>query len=88
VVWPDQLCFLTLIVSRFNDHLPLHRSSEIYAREGVEISRSTLVGWVGAVSDPLAALVAAIQKHILAGRKLHVDGTHARAHSRQREDQD
>ena len=64
-----------VIVSKFGDHLPLLRQSEIYARQGVEISRSTLAGWVGASSDLLAPLVDAIQKHVLAGRKLHADDT-------------
>ena len=64
-----------VIVSKFGDHLPLFRQSDIYARQGVEISRSTLAGWVGAASDLLAPLVDAIQKHVLAGRKLHADDT-------------
>lgn len=64
-----------VIVSKFADHLPLYRQSEIYARQGVEISRSTLAGWVGASSDLLSPLVDAIQKHVLAGRKLHADDT-------------
>jgi len=64
-----------VIVSKFSDHLPLYRQSEIYARQGVEISRSTLAGWVGGASDLLAPLVDAIQKHVLAGRKLHADDT-------------
>lgn len=64
-----------VIVSKFADHLPLYRQSEIYARQGVEISRSTLAGWVGASSDLLAPLVNAIQKHVLAGQKLHADDT-------------
>ena len=64
-----------VIVSKFADHLPLYRQSEIYARQGVEISRSTLAGWVGAASDLLSPLVDAIQKHVLAGRKLHADDT-------------
>jgi transposase len=64
-----------VIVSRFADHLPLYRQSEIYARQGVEISRSTLAGWVGGASDLLGPLVDAIQKHVLAGRKLHADDT-------------
>jgi hypothetical protein len=53
----------------------LYRQSEIYARQGVEISRSTLAGWVGAASDLLGPLVDAIQKHVLGGRKLHADDT-------------
>src|ERR1700761_5726026 len=64
-----------VIVSKYADHLPLYRQSEIYARQGVEISRSTLAGWVGAASDLLAPLVDAIQKHVLDGRKLHADDT-------------
>src|SRR5579859_1278893 len=64
-----------VIVSKFADHLPLYRQSEIYARQGVEISRSTLAGWVGAASDLLAPLVEAIGKHVFAGRKLHADDT-------------
>ncbi len=64
-----------VLVSKYEDHLPLYRQSEIYARQGVEISRSTLAGWVGSASDLLAPLVEAIQKHVLAGRKLHADDT-------------
>jgi len=37
-----------VLVSKFGDHLPLYRQSEIYAREGVDLGRSTLAGWVGA----------------------------------------
>lgn len=64
-----------VIVSKYADHLPLYRQSEIYARQGVEIPRSTLAGWVGAASDLLSPLVDAIQKHVLAGGKLHADDT-------------
>jgi transposase len=64
-----------VIVSKFSDDLPLYRQSEIYARQGVEISRSTLAGWVGGASDLLDPLVDAIQKHVLSGGKLHADDT-------------
>ena len=64
-----------VIVSKYADHLPLFRQSEIYARQGVAISRSTMAGWVGGASDLLSPLVDAIQKHVLAGRKLHADDT-------------
>ena len=36
-----------VLVSKYCDHLPLYRQSEIYAREGVELDRSTLADWVG-----------------------------------------
>jgi transposase len=64
-----------VIVSKYADHLPLFRQSEIYARQGVEIPRSTMAGWVGAASDLLGPLVEAISKHVFAGRKLHADDT-------------
>jgi transposase len=64
-----------VIVSKYADHLPLFRQSEIYARQGVDIPRSTMAGWVGAASDLLGPLVEAIGKHVFAGRKLHADDT-------------
>jgi len=64
-----------VIVSKYADHLPLFRQSEIYARQGVEISRSTMAGWVGAASDLLSPLVEAVGKYVFAGRKLHADDT-------------
>jgi transposase len=36
-----------VLVSKYCDHLPLHRQAQIYAREGVELDRSTLADWVG-----------------------------------------
>ncbi len=56
-----------VLVSKFADHLPLYRQSEIYAREGVDLSRSTLAGWVGAASELLAPLVDQIRRHVMAG---------------------
>ena len=44
-----------VLVSKYADHQPLYRQSEIYAREGVDLDRSTLAGWVGATSE-LSAL--------------------------------
>jgi transposase len=45
---PDLLAHV--LVSKFADHKPLYRQSEIYAREGIDLDRSTLAGWVGAAS--------------------------------------
>jgi len=39
-----------VLVSKYADHLPLYRQSEIYAREGVELDRSTLADWVCGMS--------------------------------------
>src|SRR5208282_2234828 len=64
-----------VLVSKYSDHLPLYRQSEIYAREGVELERSTLAEWVGGTSRLLAPLVEALRRHVLAGQKLHADDT-------------
>jgi transposase len=64
-----------VLVSKYADHLPLYRQSEIYARQGVELDRSTLAGWVGAASYLLSPLVDQLRKHVLAAGKLHADDT-------------
>jgi transposase len=64
-----------VLVSKYADHMPLYRQSEIYAREGVDLDRSTLAGWVGATSELLSPLVEAIRAHIMAADKLHADDT-------------
>jgi transposase len=64
-----------VMVSKYADHCPLYRQSEIYAREGVDLDRSTLAGWVGATSELLAPLVEAVRGHVMAASKLHADDT-------------
>jgi transposase len=64
-----------VLVSKYSDHLPLYRQSEIYAREGVELDRSTLAEWVGGTSRLLAPLVEKLRNHVLSGQKLHADDT-------------
>ena len=64
-----------VLVSKYCDHLPLYRQSEIYAREGVELERSTLAGWVGGTSALLAPLVEALRRHVMSATKLHADDT-------------
>jgi transposase len=70
---PDLLAHV--LVSKFGNHLPLYRQSEIFAREGVDLDRSTLAGWVGAASELLAPLVDEIRKHVMAASKIHADDT-------------
>ena len=64
-----------VLVSKYADHLPLYRQSQIYAREGVDLDRSTLAGWVGAASELLTPLVDHISKHVLTAAKIHADDT-------------
>jgi transposase len=64
-----------VLVSKYCDHLPLYRQSQIYARAGVELDRSTLAEWVGGSSRLLAPLVEALRRHVMAAGKLHADDT-------------
>jgi len=64
-----------VLVSKYADHLPLYRQAEIYSREGLDLDRSTLAGWVGATSELLAPLVEAIRVHVMSANKLHADDT-------------
>jgi len=64
-----------VLVAKYADHLPLYRQAQIYAREGVELDRSTLADWVGGASRLLDPLVVALGKYVLATEKLHADDT-------------
>ncbi|AEG57928.1 IS66 family transposase [Sinorhizobium meliloti] len=61
--------------SKYCDHLPLHRQSDIYAREGIDLDRSTLAGWVGAMAALLKILSDRIGAHVRAGETVHADDT-------------
>jgi hypothetical protein len=62
-----------VLVAKYADHLPLYRQSEIYAREGVELDRSTMADWVGGASRTLRPLVEALKSYVLSAEKLHGD---------------
>ena len=64
-----------IVVSKYDDHLPLYRQAEIFARDGVSLETSTLSGWVGATAAALQPLVDALAIDVLAGDTLHVDDT-------------
>ena len=54
-----------VLVAKYCDHLPLYRQAEMYAREGVELERSTLADWVGGSSRLLEPLVEALRRHVM-----------------------
>jgi transposase len=64
-----------VLVSKYCDHQPLYRQSEIYARQGVELERSTLADWVGASSRLVDPLVEALYGYVMEAGKLHADDT-------------
>lgn len=64
-----------VLVSKYADHLPLYRQSQIYGREGVDLGRSTLADWIGKSTALLSPLVDAIGRHVMAGTSIHADDT-------------
>jgi transposase len=62
-------------VAKYADHLPLYRQSEIYARSGLDLDRSTLADWVGQMNFLLGPLAVAIGRHARAGPVVHADDT-------------
>jgi len=57
------------LVSKYADHLPLYRQSEIYARQGIELERSTLADWVGGTSRLLEPLIEVLGRYVTASDK-------------------
>ena len=60
-----------ILFEKFGQHQPLNRQSERYAREGVDLSLSTLADQVGACALALQPLYALIETHVLAAVRLH-----------------
>ena len=64
-----------VLVSKYCDHTPLYRQSQIFARHGVELERSTLAGWVGGACWWLDALHNLLCKDVFASDHLFADDT-------------
>lgn len=64
-----------VVVSKHEDHLPLNRLERIFARQGVEIARSTLMDWLRWAASTLAPIVAAMKARLLLSRSIHGDDT-------------
>lgn len=64
-----------IMVAKFDDHIPLYRLSEMYARQGIDISRSVMADWVGRASVLLTPLILLIRAHIAAVDRIHTDDT-------------
>ncbi|PCC72501.1 Transposase [Nannocystis exedens] len=63
------------IVRRWQDHTPLHRQESIYARDGLELSRSTICGWHEQLADLVEPLVEAMLRDALQAPYLCTDAT-------------
>lgn len=64
-----------ILVSKYDDHLPLYRQGEIFARMGADIPRSTLIEWCGQAAAVLHPLADIIRAEVMAAGRLHADDT-------------
>jgi transposase len=64
-----------LIVSKYVDHLPLHRLERVYERQGLFLPRSTLCDWLAACGQLLGPLYKRLVAVVLRSRALHTDDT-------------
>ena len=64
-----------VVVAKHDDHLPLYRQQEIYARSGVHIPRSSMAQWVGICGVRLEPLALALRDFILSHAVIHADET-------------
>jgi len=62
-----------IVTEKFAEHTPHYRQSEIYRRQGVELSRTTLGRWSGAVSELLEPLYDLLRQYVLMPGRMHTD---------------
>ena len=73
--WAGPGFLAMLLFGKFGQHQPLNRQAERYAREGVDLSPSTLADQASAAAAALAPLHALIERHVMAAQRLHGDDT-------------
>lgn len=74
---PTEGAIAHVLVSKYADHLPLYRQSQILARSGIDIHRSTLADWVGVAAFHLRPVVDRLAEHLKTSTKLFMDETTA-----------
>ena len=73
--WAGPNLLATILFEKFGQHQPLNRQADRFAREGVELSLSTLADQVGACAAALKPVHELIRTHVLAAERLHGDDT-------------
>ena len=74
---PTEATVAHVLVSKYADHLPLYRQAQIYSRQGIDLDRSTLAGWVGKASYELRPVFDALIADLKGSSKLFMDETRA-----------
>lgn len=74
---PTEALIAQVLVSKYADHLPLYRQTQIYARQGIQLDRSTLADWVGRAAWYLRPLRDHILERLRRSERLFADETTA-----------
>ena len=74
---PTERLVAQVLVAKYADHCPLYRQSQILARQGIAIDRSTLAFWVGYAAAEIKPLWRLMREELLRSTKLFVDETTA-----------
>ncbi len=72
---PTEATVALVVVARYADHLPLYRQAQALARQGLEIGREVLAGWVGAAAVEIRPVVRRMREILLASARLFADET-------------
>ena len=73
--WAGPNLLASIVFEKYGQHQPLNRQRDRYAREGVDLSLSTLADQVGACTVALRPLHDLIEAHVMAAERLHGDDT-------------
>jgi len=74
---PTEALIAQVLVSKYADHLPLYRQAQIYARQSIQLDRSTLADWVGRAAWYLRPLRDHILERLRRAERLFADETTA-----------
>ena len=74
---PTEALIAQVLVAKYADHLPLYRQAQIYARQGIQLDRSTLADWVGRSAWYLRPLRDHILERLRRSERLFADETTA-----------
>lgn len=75
---PSEALIADVLIKKYCDHLPLYRQSQILARQGIEVTRGTMAGWVGRGIAALGRITDRMRQDILESPRLFVDETSAK----------
>lgn len=74
---PTEALIAQVLVAKYADHLPLYRQAQIYARQGIQLDRSTLADWVGRSAWYLRPLRDHVLERLRRSQRLFADETTA-----------